>query len=274
MIRDCYQAMLWCAVLTALVGCGTAEKQAAAPPQAKQQAEVATDPPLASEADRAKPPAIRRDEAVKQVAAEEPVKEPAPQRRTVFYRLDAGGPAVMPKVVLSVGHEALCKVKVGDVLPAVELPVVRSNDRKKPADLYGKKATAVLFWDGNRRMSREALADLGPDVVDLFGNNGVAVVGIAVNETAANAKAALEKAGANFANLLDADGKAFALVGSERLPRVFLVDSAGKILWFDIEYSQTTRRELHQALHAATGAPPEEPADAASAAKPQAVGGK
>ena len=64
-----------------------------------------------------------------------------------------------------------------------------------------------------------------------------------------------------FVNLLDADGKAFAQVGSERLPRVFVVDPAGKILWFDIEYSQTTRRELHQALHAATGAPPEEPAD-------------
>ena len=63
-------------------------------------------------------------------------------------------------------------------------------------------------------------------------------------------QAALEKAGANFPNLLDADGKAFAQVGSERLPRTYLLDPQGKILWFDIEYSLATRRELHQALRA------------------------
>ena len=42
-----------------------------------------------------------------------------------------------------------------------------------------------------------------------------------MNESAASAKATLEKAGAKFPNLLDADGKAFAQVGSERLPRTY-----------------------------------------------------
>ena len=36
-----------------------------------------------------------------------------------------------------------------------------------------------------------------------------------------------------FPNLLDADGKAFAQVGSEKLPRTFVLDPSGKILWFD-----------------------------------------
>jgi peroxiredoxin len=168
--------------------------------------------------------------------------------------LDAGD-AVVPKVVLSNGHAALCKVKVGDLLPAIELPEVTGNESRKLADLFGKAATVVVFWKGDRRMSHEVLADLGPDVVDLFGDRGVAAVGVAVNENSAGAQSALDKAGANFLNLLDSDGRAIAQVGSGRLPRVFLVDPAGKILWFDIEYSQTTRRELHQALRAVTGEP-------------------
>jgi hypothetical protein len=53
--------------------------------------------------------------------------------------------------------------------------------------------------------------------------------------------------------LLDAEGRAFAEVGSEKLPRTYLVDAQGKILWFDIEYSLSTRRELHQALRAVVG---------------------
>ena len=62
-------------------------------------------------------------------------------------------------------------------------------------------------------------------------------------------------AGANFPTLLDADGKAFAQIGSEKMPRTFLLDPQGKILWFDIEYSLSTRRELHQALRSVTGEP-------------------
>src|SRR5262245_39609401 len=189
MVCNRYQMVLWSAVFLVAVGCGAAEKQETVPnakreaaKDAEPQAEVATDPqPQEREID-AEPRVARRDDAVKQAAAEAPVNQPAPQRRTVFYRLDASGPAVMPKVLLSKSHEALCKLKVGDAMPAIELPVVGSNERKKLSDFFGKKATVVLFWKGDRRMAREALADLGPDVVELFGDTGVAVVGIAVNE--------------------------------------------------------------------------------------------
>ncbi len=261
MVRNRCRMMWWCAVLAGAAGCGASEKQAAVP-DAKPQAEVAAEAqPETDEVVDAKPQTRIQDPAVKPAAAE---KEEAPQPRTAFFRLDASAPAVMPTVVLSKSHQALCKVKVGDVLPAIELPQIGVNQRKKLAELYGKAATVVVFWKGDRRMTREVLADLGPDVMELFGDKGVTVVGIAVNETAAGAKAALDKAGAKFVNLLDADGKAFAQLGSARLPRVFLVDPAGKILWFDIEYSQTTRRELHQALRTVTGEP-------AESAKPQAA---
>ena len=136
-------------------------------------------------------------------------------------------------------------------MPEISLPQIGGGTAQL-ADLMGKTATVVVFWKGDRRMALEELADLGPDVIEPFGKDGVAVVGIAVNESAESAQEALTKAGAKFTNLVDADGKAFAQVGSERLPRTYVLDANGKIVWFDIEYSLTTRRELGQTLRAIT----------------------
>jgi peroxiredoxin len=160
----------------------------------------------------------------------------------------------MPVVMLSKGHEAICRVRVGDMMPEIELPIIdRDGKTNRLAEHYGDKATVVVFWKSDRRMALEQLADLGLDVVRPFGEHGVAVVGIAVNESPDRAQSALEATAARFPNLLDAEGRAFAEVGSEKLPRTYLVDAQGKILWFDIEYSLSTRRELHQALRAVVG---------------------
>jgi peroxiredoxin len=174
------------------------------------------------------------------------------KERIAFYRADSAKPTTMPKVQLSKREQALCNVKVGDAMPEIELPKVAGGEKAKLASLFGKQATVVVFWKADRRMAREQLADVPVDVVELFGKEGVAVVGIAVNETAESAAAALAKADAKFTNLLDADGKAFAKVGSERLPRTYVLDGKGNIVWFDIEYSLTTRRELHDVLRLLT----------------------
>jgi thioredoxin-dependent peroxiredoxin len=179
----------------------------------------------------------------------------APRPYRSFYRSsgnDSGEPATIPPVLLTDAHKSICLVGVGDTMPEVELPQVGGRGTKL-ADLYGKKATVVVFWKSDRRMALTELADLGPDVVEPFQSEGVAVVGIAVGESANSARSAVRQTGARFANLLDADGAAFAKVGSDKLPRTYLLDPSGKVLWFDIEYSQATRRELAQSLEAVAG---------------------
>jgi len=209
-------------------------------------------PNAAPQAEAAKPQAA--DAAPRGPQLAPPASDPSePQEHAASYRA-VTAPANIPKVQFSKREEKLCLVKVGDTLPAIELPQIGGSGTTKLADLFGKKATVVVFWKSDRRMAGEQLADLGPDVVEPFGKQGVAVVGVAVNESAASAAEALNKAGAGLTNLLDADGTAFALVGSERLPRTYVLDSSGKIVWFDIEYSLTTRRELHEALRAMTSA--------------------
>jgi peroxiredoxin len=289
--------------LLAIAGCGSnADKTSkpaippptpAAPKQAAPEMPVPQPPTQEESPKPTKPGAAAAPKANESATpgptlvapANEPKNEPAapddkgPQGRTAFFRADAA-PAAIPPVPLSHGHNELCKVLVDDAMPAIKLPQLDGKADIQLADKFGEKATVVVFWKSDRRMARQELADLGPDVIEPFGKNGVAVIGIVVNEKAETAQAALKKAAAEFTNLLDADGKAFAQIGKERLPRTFLLDPKGKILWFDIEYSPATRRELHQALRAVIGdqgaAATDKPtlSEAAPAGDPASAGGK
>lgn len=160
----------------------------------------------------------------------------------------------MPKVLLTSRDRKLCKVTVGDMLPPIELPKVGGSETVKLGSTLGKRGTVVVFWKSDRRASRAELADLGPEVVEPFGKNGVSVVGVAVQETPEVAAQTVAKAEAKFTNLIDANGEAFSQVGSECLPRTYVLDSSGKIVWFDIAYSLATRRELNTALRVLTEA--------------------
>jgi peroxiredoxin len=137
-------------------------------------------------------------------------------------------------------------------MPEIELPDLDGNLRNLSSQ-YGSKLTVVCFWRGDRALARAELADLGPDVAVAYSGRGVNVVGIAVEETSASARRYAAEAGSPFPILVDADGSAFAKVGSDKLPRTYLLDATGTILWFDIEYSRATRRDLRQAIRAALG---------------------
>jgi hypothetical protein len=170
----------------------------------------------------------------------------APSVRTAAKPVTETYSGNVPPVLLASEHASLCKVNVGDAFPAIALSKVGGGDAKV-ADLAGKKATVVLFWAPDRWMAEGALADLGIEAA-AFGEKGAGFVGIV--EGPANEKAGelIKSAGAGLTQLADADGAALAQVGELALPRIYVLDSAGKIAWFDIEYSEATRRELRQTL--------------------------
>lgn len=155
--------------------------------------------------------------------------------------------AVIPQVVLSDQHTALCKLQVGDSMPDMRLPDLEDQEQHLHG-FFGENLTVVLFWNGDQGMARTELADLQFDVAQPYVDLGVQVVGVAVRESAASAKEHLATVKATFPNLIDVDGAAFEQVGSGKLPRTYLLDEQGHILWFDIEYSRSTRRELFKAI--------------------------
>jgi peroxiredoxin len=180
---------------------------------------------------------------------------PDPQRHEVRKEVvtEPGDPVAtdapgIPKVFLTAEHSAMCRVRTGDPLPAVGLAQL-SGGETELARLRGKQATVVLFWGEDAWMSETALADLA--AIEL--SSDIAVVGIAVQLPKNEAEAVIEKAGVKFHILLDADGKAFNQVGMTKMPRVYVLNESGEIVWFDIEYSQSTQRELEQTLAVLTG---------------------
>lgn len=154
----------------------------------------------------------------------------------------------VPPVLLSAGHKALCKVSVGDAFPALELPKL-DGGQANLQQLAGKKATVVCFWSPDRWMSRSALKDL-ESLSQRLAKSGVAIVGVTVGQNVDAAHAELKTAGATFTQLVDADAAALNQVGANSLPRIYVLDPQGRIVWFDIEYSESTRRELRQTLAA------------------------
>ncbi len=173
-------------------------------------------------------------------------------RLTILAALGTGSLASaaegLPKVALSEQHRAMCKVGVGDQLPELVLKTPNGDDQELAA-LLGKKASVVVFYKSDGWMTRTLLADLGPDVTGKFGKSGVAAVAIAIGKQPKLAK--------EYFALSDPEESALELLGKDKLPRVYLVDAKGKILWFDIEYSMSTRRELQQALRTISSQPSE-----------------
>ncbi len=170
-----------------------------------------------------------------------------PPRYTVRKAVSAPETATIPPVLLSAGHAKLCTAKVGDAFPKLSLPKLGGGETDL-ATLRGKQATVILFWHPDRWMARTALIDMQRDIAAQFPADQISVVGIAVRQPAGAVQGALNQAQAQFPQLLDTEGKALATVGTQALPRLYVLDPAGKIVWFDIEYSEGTRRELWQTL--------------------------
>jgi peroxiredoxin len=196
----------------------SAQKQAAPPQQAPDQ----------------KGPAVET----------QPAEEPPP-------------PPTIPEVHLLDVDRATCLVGVDDPMPEGELAGLDGKNQPLGA-LKGEKLTVVFFWTkGDSEFAslraQTALEDLQKDVQESYAEKGVRVVAVNEGDGPEAVKKLAEAAGATYPVLLDPDGALFAKVATERLPRPYLLDGDGKILWFDLEFSRTSRAKLLQAIQVALG---------------------
>ena len=222
--------------------------KANAEPEAKSTQTADNEKSAGAEAAPAAPDGVAEPE---KAAAPAQLEEP---RGPVPYDDPDAASLTMPVVSLTDGHAATCRLKVGDTFPELNL----SDLSVKPqslSELRGKKLTVVLIWNAAKPTALEALGDLEHDVHKRFGANGVAVLGINTGDEPPAAIEAVKQRGAEYLNLSDRDGQAFAEVATGKLPRIYLLDSSRRILWFDIEYSRTTRRDLTQAIRYALSHP-------------------
>jgi peroxiredoxin len=153
----------------------------------------------------------------------------------------------MPKVVLTEGHAATCRVGVGDAFPEIEL-ADPAGEKKQLASLRGEKLTLVVFWNAREPVALEELSDLARYHQPRFGHEGLSIVAVNTGNEPQLAAELAKEAKATYPILCDPQGEALAKVATSHLPRTYLLDAQGQVLWFDLEYSPTTRRDLAQAI--------------------------
>lgn len=175
---------------------------------------------------------------------------PAPAKTTKKRR---GKVVKRPEVFLSEQHAASCLLQVDQAMPDLEL-VDTAGSPKNLSSFLGTGATVVCFWDADNALSNWQMADLGPDVAEAFSGRGVSVVAINRGQSRQQAQEEANRAGITFPVLVDEDGRAYGQLATRYLPRTYVLDASGKVVWFDLEYSLATRRDLNQAILAALAA--------------------
>ena len=138
----------------------------------------------------------------------------------------------IPAVSLSEGHQAMTLVNVGEAFPEIQ----------GVAEARGAKATVVAVPGGAPWMAAMLTGDLKNDFAPKYADRGVALMTLAGPEVADNIHA------------LNVDAVTLRQsLGKGRMPRVYVLDATGKIVWFDLEYTLSTHRELHATLEELAG---------------------
>lgn len=164
--------------------------------------------------------------------------------------------AKVPKVMLSDQHKQMVKVQVGDAFPEASLPATGGGDPRELGTLEGAKATVVAVVGKEGAMAKAMLRDVAFDIAKQYppasGDDkpAVATIAIATGMEQDAAASLAQQVGYEGMMLVDGDGATMKDLGTERMPRVYVLDADGKIAWFDIEYSLSTRREMKQAVAA------------------------
>lgn len=149
----------------------------------------------------------------------------------------------LPTVLMSSDHKEMCQVGVGDPLPTLNLRT-RAGQAMQFEQLRGDKGTVIALHGNPGWMTDTLLADLGPEVADLYSSEGIRVITVSTRSVAQTPD--------GITALRISQQEAEKSLGKGRMPRVYVLDSDGKIIWFDIEYSLSTRRELQQAIKVLT----------------------
>jgi peroxiredoxin len=160
-------------------------------------------------------------------------------------------PPSIPKVYLTEEQRKSSRVRVGDLVPDATLPDL-SGKTHSIRGLFGKRLTVLVFFHAGGMVdsmrSKELLQDLDRDVIAAQGKKGVAVIAVDVRDRPEKVKSLVQEAPVGYPVLLDTDGAYFAKLASGVFPRIYALDPDGKVLWFDLEYSTTTRYSLKQTI--------------------------
>ena len=232
-------------------GCTKSDPATVAPPT-PATASRPTEPPPKTVAPT--PSAATPTQANSSTASASGNLEPGPEFQAASV-LESGPPVesissedlTVPQVLLSEAHQKTCLLTIGDAIPNITVTDIEGTNHQLPR-LLSDRLTVLLFWNEQSALAMEQFRRLPVDVLAMFAEQGVKVIAINVGGEVARVRQLTGDAADKIVSLVDTDAAVFQQFATSLLPRTYVLDPSGRILWFDVEYSQSTQRSLANAL--------------------------
>lgn len=177
-------------------------------------------------------------------------KDKANSRTTIkrATEKDAASALVKPKVVMSSGHRATCLKVIGDKIDDATVTDIKGSDHKL-SKLLSDKLTVLVFWNQQSLPAMEQFRRIPVEILGSYAKHRVKVIAANVGGTMEDTRRITGDGADKIVSLVDTDAALFKQFANSRVPRTYLLDKDGNILWFDLEYSRSTKRELDGALN-------------------------
>ena len=144
--------------------------------------------------------------------------------------------------------EATTLIHAGDMAPDFTVEMLDGSSVTLSA-LQGKP-TLLIFWATWCPPCRAELSHLQEGVIDLYGDK-ITVLPISRGEKRETVEEFLTKMGYTFAVGLDGDQSIYRKYASNYIPRCWVIDSKGEVVYAGVGYDETIAAEVQEALNRA-----------------------
>lgn len=166
----------------------------------------------------------------------------------IFWPVEAKA-AAMPTLTEQDDLEETTLVRTGDIAP--DFTVKMTTGEKVTLSSLRGKVVLVTFWATWCPPCRQELAHMQEGVIDHFAGSDLVVLPISRGETRATVEAFINKMGYTFPVGLDENKSIYLKYATNYIPRAFVIDKKGKVVYSAAGYDDTIAREINEAISAA-----------------------
>ena len=139
-------------------------------------------------------------------------------------------------------------INAGDVAPAFTVEMLDGS--KVTLSALQGKPTLLIFWATWCPPCRLELSKLQEHIIDRYGDK-INVLPISRGEERAKVEEYISKMGYTFAVGLDGDQSIYRKYATNYIPRCFVIDAKGKVLYSGVGYDEAIAKEVEQNIEKA-----------------------
>ena len=139
-------------------------------------------------------------------------------------------------------------INAGDVAP--DFTVEMLDGSKVTLSALQDKPTLLIFWATWCPPCRLELSKLQEHIIDRYGDK-INVLPISRGEERAKVEEYISKMGYTFAVGLDGDQSIYRKYATNYIPRCFVIDAKGKVLYSGVGYDEAIAKEVEQNIEKA-----------------------